>query len=94
MKRLRYIDLERKFSHIVDCPFCGGIVFVFDVETLNLYDSVSPEMIRKIRRMVREGANLNQLLEEFPDDLIIDEFEYSICEKCRREEYWPKSGGR
>jgi hypothetical protein len=93
-KRLRYIDLERKFSHIGDCPFCGGIVFYFDVETLNLYDSVSPELIRKIRKMVREGASLEQLLEEFPDDLIIDEFECSICEKCGYEDCWPKHGGR
>jgi len=94
MARQRYIDLERNFSHIGDCPFCGGIVFFFDVETLNLYDSVSPELIRKIRKMVREGASLEQLLDEFPDNLIIDEFECSICEKCGHEDCWPKHGGR
>jgi hypothetical protein len=94
MARQRYIDLERKFSHIGDCPFCGGIVFYFDVETLNLYDSVSPALIRKIRKMVREGASLEQLLDEFPDNLIIDEFECSICEKCGHEDCWPKHGGR
>ena len=94
MKRLRYIDLERKFSHIEECPFCGGIAFFFNVKTLNLYELVTPEMIRKMRRMVREGADLDQLLEEFPDDLIIEEFEVSICEKCGQEECWPKSGGR
>jgi len=92
MSRLRCIDLERKFSHIIECPFCGGIAFVFKVKTLNLYERVTSGMIRKMRRMVREGADLDRLLEEF--NLIIDEFEYSICEKCGQEECWPKSGGR
>lgn len=89
-KRLGYIELNRKFLHIGECPYCGGIAFYFEVEQLDLNTCVTPQLIRKIRRMVREGTQLERLLEEFPEELIVEEWKVSICEKCGYEESSPK----
>jgi len=89
-KRLGYIELNRKFQHIGECPHCGGVAFFFEVEQLDLYTCVSGSLIRKIRRMVSEGAQLERLLEEFPEEIIIEEWEVSICEKCGHQVSSPK----
>jgi Zn-finger nucleic acid-binding protein len=88
-KRLGYIELNRKLVSIDECPYCRGIFFNFEVEQLDLNSMVSQELIRKIRKRVGEGASLDQLLEEF-EELIVDEYEYGVCEKCRHEISSPK----
>jgi len=88
-----YIELNREVQGIGECSFCGGIAFYFEVEQLDLTTCVTPELIRKLRRKVKDGATLQSLFEEYPDELIIEKRDVSICEKCGREESWPKHGG-
>jgi len=73
---------------IGECHYCHGVVFNFRVEQLDLYTEVSPQDIRKIRKMVSEGADLDGLLAEF-EELLVEEFDYSVCEKCGLESSSP-----
>jgi hypothetical protein len=93
MKRKHYVEISRKLESIDACDSCGGIVFNFRIEQLDLYTFIAREEILKIREMVSKGANLDQLMEEF-EGIGLEEFEYSECEKCGRTWSSPTSGGR
>ncbi|GEM_PF-3619185 len=91
-KRSPYIEVKRELVGIDTHEGCGGIVFNFLKEQLDLSTFVGSREIRKIRKAVEEGLNLDRLMEF--EEIGLDTFQYSECEKCGSTWSSPISGGR
>jgi len=85
------ITLERIFTHVGECPQCHGISFNFKEKVL-MFEMLSQKERRKIRKMVRDGAQLERLQEEY-DDLRVEEFVSWECEQCGFSGDFPTKGG-
>ncbi|MEM1540818.1 MAG: hypothetical protein QXJ07_05500 [Candidatus Bathyarchaeia archaeon] len=91
-KRTPYIEVKRELVNIDTHEGCGGILFIFRIEQLDLSTFVGGREIRKIRKAVEEGLNLDRLMEF--EEIGLDTFHYSECEKCGSTWSSPAGGGR
>ena len=81
------VEIARKLTSIGECPHCGGIAFNYDIEVLIL-DCLSREDRERARKMVSEGADLNEIMGEF--NMNHTEMTYWVCEKCEAADSNPK----
>ena len=85
------ITLERTFTHVGECHLCDGIAFSFKEKVL-VFEMLSGEEREQIRQAVRDGQQLERILEEH-DDLREEEYDSWECEKCGASGNFPTKGG-
>lgn len=85
---INQITIERKLKFLGECPLCEGITFNYD-EVVISFELLTKEERERARELVKSGANLEKLLEEF-DEIIYQEITFWECEKCGYSDSSPK----